>query len=199
MNSRGLLKRLEMSFYSSPRAFHGALKPIETKYSPSERAGQKSQFDVQNLHTAIFLYRGDITIPIYTRLYTTRGGRGDLPCRIKLEPSNLRLFCPHYRVNKIGAPLLRPCSLLPSIIYSEGVLFISMLLLFGASFWYLNAHQQIFPFQILVRVLERQRVMRTWNKSIHLNQPRRLNSCDGAILLMIQITLLLPLFKCDCH
>ena len=122
-----------------------------------------------------------------------------LPCRIKLEPSNLRLFCPHYRVNKIGAPLLRPCSLLPSIIYSEGVLFISMLLLFGASIWYLNAHQQIFPFQILVRVLERQRVMRTWNKSIHLNQPRRLNSCDGAILLMIQITLLLPLFKCDCH
>ena len=31
-----------------------------------------------------------------------------------------------------------------------------MLLLFGASIWYLNAHQQIFPFQILVRVQESQ-------------------------------------------
>ena len=51
-----------------PKSVLWVLKPIETKYSPSERAGQKSQFDVQNLHTAIFLYRGDITIPIYTRL-----------------------------------------------------------------------------------------------------------------------------------
>ena len=126
--------------------------------------------------------QGDITIPIYTRLYTRRKR---LPCRIKLEPSNSRLFCPHYRVNKIGALPLRPCSLLPSIIYSEGVLFISMLLLFGAPIWYLNAHYSLFKSSASWKA----RMMRTWNKSIHLNEPRRLNSCDGAILLMIQITL----------
>ena len=83
-----------MSFYSSPRAFHGALKPIETKYSPSERAGQKSQFDVQNLHTAIFLYRGDITIPIYTRLYTTRGARGDFALPNKIRAFQFETFLP---------------------------------------------------------------------------------------------------------
>ena len=111
-----------------PKSASWVLKPIETKYSPFERAGQKSLFDVQNLHTAIFLYRE--TLPFLFIPDFIRGGRGDLPCRIKLEPSNSGLFCPHYRVNKIGALPLRPCSLLPSIIYSEGVLFISMLLLF---------------------------------------------------------------------
>ena len=166
-----------------PKSVSWVLKPIETKYSPFERAGQKSLFDVQNLHTAIFLYRE--TLPFLFIPDFIRGGRGDLPCRIKLEPSNSRLFCPHYRVNKIGALPLRPCSLLPSIIYSEGVLFISMLLLFGAPIWYLNAHYSLFKSAASWKA----RMMRTWNKSIHLNEPRRLNSCDGAILLMIQITL----------
>ena len=81
-----------------PKSVSWVLKPIETKYSPFERAGQKSLFDVQNLHTAIFLYRGDITIPIYTRLIRQererRKRRLNSPAEYKIRIFQFETFLP---------------------------------------------------------------------------------------------------------